>query len=672
MNYVSTFLPEFPVIPTLLQPDIAALTPPVYRHKQNRSGLRNRIGGGNRMKKLCAILLAVTLLLSLAAPALAATTSGTASTLRLEKVDGTATVKNASGKAVSVRGGTRLYSGYEVATKKASYAYISLDQAKAIKLDSSSTGQVAQSGKKLEVKLLSGNMFFNVTEPLKASESLQIASSTMVTGIRGTAGWVAVIDRYTTQISLLEGMLTIVSTDPVTGGQRTVTIEGGQVATVVFHGMDPNAAVLPENATIEELIESGVIKDEHIILTGTGLTVEELQEEDVPGFVAIEVANDPELQKKIEETTDLSVPEIIKDAEEKQAEEEAAAEKKDGEIQDALDDLTAEEVDPLFEADTPAAGGAGGAVPTPVTPEPIQLDSPAASEVNQQLAAAAADGADVQVSGTVNPDEAINLPANQTMTLIDGATLPQGTEVNVAGTMSVAADATVNNAGTINVNSTNSLHIDGTMNNTGTINVGQTAAGKMTVSGTLTNDGTIMLGSYDTSVAGEAAVTGWLYNNNALEFASSDSVLTNSGRLYNGSSNNGQAIINMSDAGGILTNNGTLANYGTIYTPTSASNPGKLEHLSGELASYNGSEIVFPGGYDAFFIGATGAGYSEQRSGEVYALAKNPSTYAVKHRAPCPIWKSGLTILPSPCWAAPRLLAETICPWQTFTHPMSH
>lgn len=94
------------------------------------------------MKKLWAILLVVSLLFSISAPALAAQ-KATATTLRLEKTEGTVETKNASGKVVSKRAGTRLYSGYQVSTQKASYAYISLDDAKAIKLDASVSGNGA-------------------------------------------------------------------------------------------------------------------------------------------------------------------------------------------------------------------------------------------------------------------------------------------------------------------------------------------------------------------------------------------------------------------------------------------------------------------------------------------------------------------------------------------------
>ena len=315
------------------------------------------------MKRLVSFLLTLVMLLSLATPASAAAvkTSGAATTLRLESVTGTVQMKNGSGKSVKAASNTRLYNGYKLSTKKASYAHVSLDDAKVIKLDASSGAEVFQSGKKLELKVTSGQMFFNVSEPLKGNESLTIRTSTMVTGVRGTSGWVKVIDRNTTRISLLEGKLTITSVDPVTGKQRVTTIVAGQTATIVYHGQDkkPDGTVV-ENETIRDLIEDDVIHDEHIVLKGNGLTVENLQEHDVPGFVAKEVKDDKELQKKIEENSPLSVPEIIGDADARLESAEKAAEEEEKTILEKLKDLVADTVAPLFKDDAAASGSGGG------------------------------------------------------------------------------------------------------------------------------------------------------------------------------------------------------------------------------------------------------------------------------------------------------------------------
>ena len=119
-------------------------------------------------------------------PVDAATAKGT--TLRLEATEGTVTLKNAQGTAKSIKEGMKLYKGDVTTTAAKSYAYISLDSSKAVKMDENSSVSIKQNGTENEVFLSEGNLLFNVTVPLKKTESLNIRTSTMVTGVRGTIG----------------------------------------------------------------------------------------------------------------------------------------------------------------------------------------------------------------------------------------------------------------------------------------------------------------------------------------------------------------------------------------------------------------------------------------------------------------------------------------------------
>lgn len=139
-----------------------------------------------------AFITAAILLSLLPAQALAASTKAT--TLRLEDTQGDTTVLNARGKQLSVKPGAKLYNGYAVSTEASGYAWISLDEDVVIKLDSSSKATVKQNGKKLEIQLDSGNLLFNVNKPLSEDTSLDIRTSSMSTGVRGTSGLVAVND----------------------------------------------------------------------------------------------------------------------------------------------------------------------------------------------------------------------------------------------------------------------------------------------------------------------------------------------------------------------------------------------------------------------------------------------------------------------------------------------
>ncbi len=140
------------------------------------------------MKKLLTIFLTLALLLGLASPALAATPK--AVTMRVELVEGSVTIKDAGGVTLDYFEGIQLYSGYSVETGDDSCAYISLDDSKAIKLSMNTSVTIKKSGRKLQVKLMAGEIMFNVTTPLPGNESLEIRTSTMITGVRGSSGGV--------------------------------------------------------------------------------------------------------------------------------------------------------------------------------------------------------------------------------------------------------------------------------------------------------------------------------------------------------------------------------------------------------------------------------------------------------------------------------------------------
>ena len=217
---------------------------------------------------LAALLLALTVL-----PALAAT----ASTIRLAKTEGTVSVTNTTKRALSTRDNMLLYSGCQVQTRTDSYAWINLDDSKLGKLDASSSAEVRKSGKKQELLLKSGNLYFNVTSPLASDETLNIRTSTMMVGIRGTCGWVKELDEYTTELYLLEGTVQVSSPDPATGGTKTATVNAGEKVT---------ATVRPQ---------------------GSEITQEKFEVKDIDGFVMEELSQDSDLFTNILEAFGLDV-----------------------------------------------------------------------------------------------------------------------------------------------------------------------------------------------------------------------------------------------------------------------------------------------------------------------------------------------------------------------------
>lgn len=490
------------------------------------------------MRKTVSLWMALLLVWSLMLPAAAETAA--AATLRLEKAEGTVAVSTAAGRTVSTTDGMRLYSGYALETETASYAYVSLDSTKAVKLDASSRGEVSKSGKKLELKSVSGKLFFNVTAPVKEDESLNIRTSTMVTGVRGTAGWVEVVDRSVSRVHLLEGTLTVTAAEPSTGELRRTVITGGQTATAAVDG-----ASRPGQQT--------------------SLTVAELREEDVPAFVAVDLAKDPALQDKVAKNSPLSVEKIIRGAQDRLRGEQAAADAAERALRDQLGGSGADQVFPDRRDDTDSddrdSGGSSDTPVTPPSPEPPvtetvrTLDDPTAAKLTAALNESGVTRVNVTNAGksnrsdlsngtyTVYKGQTLDLRSG-TLTVGGGNTLTvEGTMVNagglsINGTMYVDGSFTNDTNGQVLVTSKMSLHVNqgGTMVNRGTVTVaGGGDNALLEISGELYNDGAVALGNDDGSGMLRVTDTGVLTNTSTGTITVREkSIVHNMGRFENG------------------------------------------------------------------------------------------------------------------------------------------
>lgn len=167
----------------------------------------------------------------------------TAASMRLVKTDGTVRVDNAEGKSVKVTENLGLYSGYELTTRAESYGWINLDDTKLVKMDEESDVEIRKAKRQLELYVRSGNLFFNVTEPLEEDETFDIRTSTMAVGIRGTCGWVEVEDSSLMCVYLLRGKVectvydkagNLLASETLTAGQAArLTLEGGSASITV-------------------------------------------------------------------------------------------------------------------------------------------------------------------------------------------------------------------------------------------------------------------------------------------------------------------------------------------------------------------------------------------------------------------------------------------------------
>ena len=178
-----------------------------------------------------------------------------AANIRLVQTEGTVKAKDSTGKDLIQAANMRLYSGSTLSTAAKSYAWMSLDDTKAAKLDEASSINISKSGKKLDILLNEGAIFFDVSEKLAADETFTIRTSTMVMGIRGTIGWVRKINTTKTEIGILEGNVEASVTDPATGKQVTKNIAAGSMAE-----LDSAAATIQANRIVVRKIRKSDIR----------------------------------------------------------------------------------------------------------------------------------------------------------------------------------------------------------------------------------------------------------------------------------------------------------------------------------------------------------------------------------------------------------------------------
>ena len=238
----------------------------------------------NSGKRLISVLTALALLLFLCGSAGAENYS--ASTMRLLHYEGTVEIEDAGGAPRFVMENVRFSSGEAMRTGEASVASVGLDESKIVTLDEKSRVEFFQEGNTMRLKLTEGQLLLDVQEKLDENESLDIETSTMVVGIRGTIVFVSdqpAADgtegaaRMTT-LGVLEGTAHVTYQDE-SGQKRTLPVEAGQ------------KLVIPDvNGNGQADAESG----------SGAMTAADIQ-----GFVQEQVEASPVLQNRVENASDV-------------------------------------------------------------------------------------------------------------------------------------------------------------------------------------------------------------------------------------------------------------------------------------------------------------------------------------------------------------------------------
>lgn len=157
--------------------------------------------------------------------------------LRLQEYSGDVTLRLYDEEKTKTAG-MRLVNQNRLATYVDASAYLTMDQSRVFRLNEQSEMSVFQGGEDLSFHLTEGTVFFNVTEPLLATESLEFSTNNVVTGVRGTSGVISywAEGQAVTQIALLTGTLDCYAVDSKNLVRSTFTLEAGQVG--IVYSMD--------------------------------------------------------------------------------------------------------------------------------------------------------------------------------------------------------------------------------------------------------------------------------------------------------------------------------------------------------------------------------------------------------------------------------------------------
>ena len=391
-------------------------------------------------QRLLSLLLACVICLTCAPTAFAE--SAVAASMRLMKTEGTVSVSNSSGRTVTQTERMSLRSGYQLETAEKSYAWINLDDVKLAEMDAVTEISIRKKGKKLDILVESGSLLFKVDEPLEGDENLNIRTSTMAIGVRGTCGWVKVIDQWTSRIYILEGSVEASVSDPVSGAVKTETISAGEMAVCTVYPQDRSGS------------KCDIIRQDFTVA-------------DIDGFVLAELTPDKTVCDKIYEESGLDLRDpSVKPAEKLKQDQEKVRDQL-AEIETQLrEQENSVSTDPVWTDPTPdetitvpatpnggtgtgggTGGGGNGGGSTPAPTETVTLVMPqTAAAVNQELARSTVRQV-VLLPGTARAsavsqlevDSALTVPAGKTLTLQNGVglILLANQPLAVHGTLSV-------------------------------------------------------------------------------------------------------------------------------------------------------------------------------------------------------------------------------------------
>ena len=208
----------------------------------------------------------------------------TATTMRLLKYEGTVEIEDASGESSLVMENIRFNSGDSLHTGADGYASVGLDSTKIVSLDSNTSVGFTKGAGAMQMNLTDGTLFLDVQKKLDENETLDIKTSNMTVGIRGTIIFMSDqpqeddASKRVTNLGVLEGTAEVRYQDE-NGSKRTEQVPAGNIVELQYSETDADKGSKPE--------------------------ISPLTDDDISLFIHEEISNSDDLTRRIEEANGL-------------------------------------------------------------------------------------------------------------------------------------------------------------------------------------------------------------------------------------------------------------------------------------------------------------------------------------------------------------------------------
>lgn len=157
-----------------------------------------------------------------------------ATNMKISELDGTVILTDQGGEEISVFEGRRLRDGNILDTREQSRAVVLLDTDRFVYMLELSRARFNKSGKDMRLSLDDGSTFFYIAEKLADDESLEIETTTMSIGIRGTSGYVQTGEDGQGFVTITSGKVSVYcdktgeTYDVIAGQKLSVFLQDGE------------------------------------------------------------------------------------------------------------------------------------------------------------------------------------------------------------------------------------------------------------------------------------------------------------------------------------------------------------------------------------------------------------------------------------------------------------